>query len=1230
MYGGLARVLKPAAIALLVVLAAAALGTSAFAQGNLAPFGTASASTTYSNDYSPEKSNDGNTATRWSANQNTGQWYQIEWAAPQTFNAITVRYFGGFHIETFLKVEVWNADTSSWVTVANVSDAPNVLPLTTSVSFPKVTTSRIRISDVVTFTELEVYLVNVTGHVTTSSGGRPLGDVIVTSGEQTTSTDGTGLYLLYLEPGNRTVTAELSYMYATANAVVPEDGLLNLDIQMDSVNLGPLGTASASSTYPGYPASNCNDDNPGSRWSKLDDSDPDEWYQIDWASPQTFDTVLVRYFPGSHAERVLTVETWNEGSSSWQTTAVVGDDYEVLPLLTVAKFSPVTTTKLRISHVITFNELEVYSGVGTVSGYVMDSATNMGIGCATVKGGFAPVTTGFGGDYSFDAPATSILLRAEADTYSPVQQNVNVPSGGLSKDLLMARKAGNLAGSASQVTPSSTMIGSDVFNAYDGYPCSRWDVDEAEVTGTLEFQWASPQTMDTVQIGHGTIRGLLVDIWRNGAWFNVGKAGNAASLTAAANVAFTPVATTRLRLRNILGAAEVGIYNLMGPAPTANLTGTVTRASNGTPLAGATITVGALSAKSGGNGQYFLAVPPGDVDVVVTRPGYDSDSQSVLIPASGSIGVDFSLTSDNIAPFATATSSTSIPGYEAGLGNDDDWDSRYSKTPGDANPWYQLEWPSPVTINRVKVHQLADPGGAFGMRFLEVQVWDGASWQVAGRIDGLKPPVPAIVDMPFGVTTTNGIRLLGIETFWEVEVFTAPNIVTGSIGTVRGLEDGSAVQITGAITAIFPELGCGYIEALDRSAGLRIEPLSKLGYIVNAGPNLAPAGTAIAESEIGGYEASKANDGSLATRWSAQVRDQYYEIGWASPQTFNSVTIHNLDESWNYTTPVIQVWNSNTSQWDDVATGYLTSSKLFTFPTVTTDRIRVLHLTTIYELEVRTYSIDTSGLLKDMSVTVLGSLATRGKERAIVAGQVLVGESHTTQPLGMANLQFSTENTGASTIGLLAKTWGRVTRVEAAPEGASYVYLNDGSNVPSDATGAVGVKVGPIVTDALKGNFVVATGIASAFDSGGVGVRTLRPRGLDDFEKYPVQLGPNLALQGTASAQSTYPGYDALYGNDGLMNTRWSGNANYQWFEIDWPSAKEFNTVILRNLDEGWNKFQTCVIQIWDEGSSSWVDVGSAVVDSASVVFDLPAVQSSKVRITNVTTFWELEVYNKV
>lgn len=1232
MFGGLARMIRPAIVAVLVMLATAAVGTGVLAQTNLAPFGTASASTTYSNDYSPEKSNDGNLATRWSANQNTGQWYQIEWAAPQTFNAITVRYFGGFHIETFLKVEVWNEGTSSWETVANVSDAPNVLPLTTSVSFPKVTSSRVRISDVVTFTELEVYLVNVTGHVTTAGSGKPLGDVLITAGDQTTTTDGQGLYLMYLPPGNQTVTAELSYMFTSENVSVPEDGLATLDLQMTSVNLGPLGTASASSSYPGYPPSNANDNNPSSRWSKLDDSDPDEWYQIDWASPQTFDTVLVRYFAGYHAERLLTVETWNEGSASWQVSATVGDDYEVLPLLTIAKFSPVTTTKLRVSHMITFNELEVYSGVGTVSGYVTDSASSTEIGCATVKGGFATVTTGFSGEYSFDAPATSILLRVDADTYNPVHQTINVPSGYLAKDITMSPKPGNLAGSAAAVTPSSTMSGSDVLNASDGNPCSRWDVDESQVTGTLEFEWASPQTMDTLQIGHGTFRGLLVDVWRNGAWFNVGKAGHPARLTTGANVSFAPVATTKLRLRNILGAAEIGIYNLKGPEPTANLTGTVRRASNGTPLAGATVTVGALSTMSGGNGQYFLTVPAGDAEIAVTRPGYDPASQSVLIPASGSIGVDFNLTSGNIAPLATATALTSIAGYEASMGNDDDWDTRYSKTTGDANPWYQLEWPSPVTINRVKVHQLADPGGSFGMRFLEVQVWDGSSWQTAGRVDGLKPPVPPVVDMPFGVTTTNAIRLLGIETFWDVEVIPAPNIVAGSIGSVRQLDDGSAVQITGAITAVFPELGCGYIQALDRSAGLRIEPLSKLGYIENIGPNLAPTGTAVAESEIEGYEASLANDGNMATRWSGQVRDQYYEIDWAAPQTFNSVTIHNLDQSWNYTNPVIQVWNSGTSQWDDVATGYLTDTKQFTFPTVTTDKVRVLHLTTIYELEVQTYSLDTSGLLKDRTVSVLGSMTTHGKERAIVAGQVLPGESHVTQPLGGRNRHLSTENAGASTIGMLFTTTGRVTRVESAPAGASYLYLNDGTDVPSDLAGVFGVKVGPIVSDALKGNYVVATGIASAFEQGGVGVRTLRPRGPGDFELFPVQLGPNIALQGTASAESTYggaPGYEPASGNDGNMSTRWSGAANGQWYQIDWASAKEFNTVILRNLDEAWNKYQTCVIQIWDEGSSTWVDVGSAVVDSASVVFDLPAVQSSKIRITNVTTFWELEVYNK-
>jgi hypothetical protein len=70
----------------------------------------------------------------------------------------------------------------------------------------------------------------------------------------------------------------------------------------------------------------------------------------------------------------------------------------------------------------------------------------------------------------------------------------------------------------------------------------------------------------------------------------------------------------------------------------------------------------------------------------------------------------------------------------------------------------------------------------------------------------------------------------------------------------------------------------------------------------------------------------------------------------------------------------------------------------------------------------------------------------------------------------------------------------------------------------------------------------------------------------------------------------------------------------------------------MRNYDAPWNKNIPFTCQVWDPslraGQGDFRDVQTVTPTSATVVFMFPEVTTTKLRVTNVITFWELEVYD--
>jgi len=129
--------------------------------------------------------------------------------------------------------------------------------------------------------------------------------------------------------------------------------------------------------------------------------------------------------------------------------------------------------------------------------------------------------------------------------------------------------------------------------------------------------------------------------------------------------------------------------------------------------------------------------------------------------------------------------------------------------------------------------------------------------------------------------------------------------------------------------------------------------------------------------------------------------------------------------------------------------------------------------------------------------------------------------------------------------------------------------------------------------------------------------------------------GTNIARLGTASAVSVWhnsPDMVPRKAIDGSLDTRWGAEERHAWFQVEWQQPQAFRGVVLRNYDAPWNKNIPFTCQVWDPSLNAakggFRDVQTVTPTSATVVFTFPEVTTTKLRVTNVITFWELEVYD--
>ena len=306
-------------------------------------------------------------------------------------------------------------------------------------------------------------------------------------------------------------------------------------------------------------------------------------------------------------------------------------------------------------------------------------------------------------------------------------------------------------------------------------------------------------------------------------------------------------------------------------------------------------------------------------------------------------------------------------------------------------------------------------------------------------------------------------------------------------------------------------------------------------------PNLSLAATAVSSSDYQGgtdYNAAKANDGNLTTRWNSDAGDTdgaYLEMQWSQPQTFNKVQIREaIDRIRNYS---LQTYDEANAKYVDIPSASNVNvpspagsgNPIFTniFPTaVTSKRLRLLinhadDLPSVWELEVSNAPLGTvSGVVTDVA---------------------------TGKPVPNATI---TSDLGA----ILGAT---------------------------DANGAFSVLLDAddyVVTASANGYF---TGAPVSFT-------------LNEGDKQQITLtapaeGPDIAKTAKASASTEDASWPATNVNDGDLTTYWlaTGDTN-QWVALTWDKPTHFTAVQLRGFQ---NNIERSVLQVLDTDGKTWVDL---------------------------------------
>jgi len=235
----------------------------------------------------------------------------------------------------------------------------------------------------------------------------------------------------------------------------------------------------------------------------------------------------------------------------------------------------------------------------TLAGTVTDSATTKPIAGATVTAGTASATTDANGAYSIAGVAPGTYTATATGTgYASQSASVTLSAGTTTtQNFALAPNPGTITGTVTNASNAAPIAGATV--SYSG--------------GSTTTNGSGSYTLSTVAEGSYTV--------------TVSASGY----------------TSQSRSVSV-GPGATATQNFALSANPGTITGTVTDATTGLAISGATVSYSGGSTTSNGSGQYMLSnVAPGTYTVTAGASAYASQSQSVTVGAGQTVTANFGL-----------------------------------------------------------------------------------------------------------------------------------------------------------------------------------------------------------------------------------------------------------------------------------------------------------------------------------------------------------------------------------------------------------------------------------------------------------------------------------------------------------------------------------------------------------------------------------------------------------
>ncbi|MEA2633982.1 MAG: large repetitive protein [Chloroflexota bacterium] len=235
----------------------------------------------------------------------------------------------------------------------------------------------------------------------------------------------------------------------------------------------------------------------------------------------------------------------------------------------------------------------------TLTGTVTDASTARPIPGATVSAGTSNATTNGSGVYSISGLAPGAYTATTTATgYASQSASVTMTAGATTtQNFALAPNPGTITGTVTDSGSTAPIAGATV--SYGG--------------GSTTTDGSGSYTLANVAEGSYTVTASAT-----------GYAGQSRTVT--------------------VGPGATATQNFALTPPNGAITGTVTNATTGTPISGATVAYSGGSTTTNGSGQYTLSsVSPGTYSVTASASGYSSMTQSVTVGSGQTATANFGL-----------------------------------------------------------------------------------------------------------------------------------------------------------------------------------------------------------------------------------------------------------------------------------------------------------------------------------------------------------------------------------------------------------------------------------------------------------------------------------------------------------------------------------------------------------------------------------------------------------